>query len=163
MSGKWPGICILESQLSVMREEREGHTYQGRGLDAPCHPCQATFPVPELHWLTSDWLHLILPRFILCSKLWRSRNTGTESSWSSLALTTLLPCSNRNPEKMMVIEQILGRTMTWVLGILCVGPHMPTALSRQHSPWFSAMMGFPILVFFVFFVFVHFLNSYYLL
>lgn len=147
-----PAVC-------AERGERRSHL-PGERPGCPLPPLPGHFPSSWTglinQWLTKPYL----PRFIICSKLWRSRNMCTESSWSSLALTTLVPYGNRNPEKMMLIEQILGKSMTWVLGVLCVGPHTPTSLSRQHSPWYSAMMGFPIVEFFVF---VHFLNSYYLL
>lgn len=46
----WGGgsVYILEAQLLEKREQREGCTHCGRGLDVTGHPYQATEPIPEL-------------------------------------------------------------------------------------------------------------------
>lgn len=126
-AGRWPSVCIWAALLSGKRW-RTGHSHLLR--ERPGHPSPALpalsgyLTTSWIGWADQWWTKPSSARFILCSRQWWSGNVRMESSRAAGSWPPSLPHADRNRQRMVLIEQILGKSMTRASGVL------PAALPR---------------------------------
>ena len=136
-AGRWPSVCIWAALLSGKRWRR-GHSHLLR--ESPGHPSP---PLPALSgyltnfwigWVDQWWTKPSSARFILCSRQRWSGNVRMESSRAAGSWPPSLPHADRNPQRMVLIEQILGKSMTRASRVLHVALPRPSFwATRPHG------------------------------